>query len=68
MCAPLTLLQDEKSNNLMTVKKVPGSTAHLFYLCALNDDRIVPFVLYNCCWGSIQTLLKTIMLLSKGRI
>lgn len=45
MCAPLTPLQDEKSNNLMTLKKVPGSTAHLFYLCALNDDGIVLLVL-----------------------
>lgn len=44
MCAPLTPLQDEKSN-MMTLKKVPGSTAHLFYLCALNDDGIVLFVL-----------------------
>lgn len=44
MCAPLTTLQDEKSNNLMTLKTVPGSTVYLFYLCALNDEGIVQFL------------------------
>lgn len=45
MCAPLTPLQGEKSNNLMTLQKVPESTTHLFHLCALDDEGIVVFIL-----------------------
>lgn len=45
MCALLTPLQNEKSNNLMALQKVPGSSAHLFYLCELNDEGIVLIVL-----------------------
>lgn len=43
MFALLTHFHDEISNNLVSFKKVPGSTAHLFYLCALNSEGIVQF-------------------------